>query len=264
MSLRSKLREGKGPVWGPLKRVVRGVLNFHLPVNAVTRPVFRGLYRVHVGVREGWIWARRFCWTEPLFRSQCEAVGWGLRIEELPYIVGSGDIKLGANVRLSGKSSITFGTGAGGRPELAVGDGTFIGHACGFVVGSSVRIGRHCLLATGVMVYDQDGHPLDADRRRAGEPTPPDQVRPVVLGDDVWVGFGAVILKGVRVGDRAVIAARSVVTKDVPADAVVAGNPARVVRAAAAPGPADPGPIVLGTETRFQISPRPLSANGKV
>ena len=92
---------------------------------------------------------------------------------------------------------------------------------------------------TGVLIYDQDGHPLDAARRRAGEPSPPESVAPVTLGNDVWVGSGAVILKGVTVGDRAVVAARSVVTKDVPADSVVAGNPARVVLAL----PLTPAPL---------------------
>ena len=152
-------------------------------------------------------------------------------MEQLPYLQGRGRIVLGARVRLSGKSSITFGRGLPGGevPTFKVGDGTFVGHACGFNVGATMTIGRHCLLATGVLIYDQDGHPLDAARRRAGEPSPPESVAPVTLGDDVWVGSGAVILKGVTVGDRAVVAARSVVTKDVPADSVVAGNPARVV-----------------------------------
>lgn len=237
MSIREKVRRGEGPVWGGLKLAWRGAHGFHLPVNGLTRPAFRLLYRAHVLAREGWIAARRVFWTEPLFRSQCAAVGPGLRLEGLPYIVGAGRIVLGARVRLSGKSSISFGRPGPAAPELVVGDGTFIGHNCGFNVGRSVRIGRDCLLATGVEVYDQDGHPLDAARRRAGDPTPPETIAPVVIGDDVWVGFGALILKGVTVGDRAVVAARSVVTKDVPADTLVAGNPARVVRGLPAPGP---------------------------
>lgn len=234
MSWTTKLRRGEGPFWGRLKRAARAVLSFHIPVNGVTRPLFRLLYAVHVGIREGWIWARRFFWNEPLFRSQCESVGPGLQMEELPYIQGRGRIALGRGVRLSGKSSVSFGRPAPGLPELVVGDGTFIGHGCGFNVGRSVRIGNHCLFASGVLVYDADGHPLDADRRRAGEPSPPEQIAPVVIGDDVWVGFGAIILKGVTIGDRAVVAAASVVTKDVPPDCVVAGNPARVVRHLAA------------------------------
>lgn len=230
MSWVVKLRRGEGPVWGRLKRAARAVLSFHVPVNGLTRPAFRWLYRLHVGVREGLIWTRRFCWNEPLFRSQCESVGPGFRMEELPYLGGAGRIVLGANVRLSGKPNIGFSGRTGFRPELVVGDGTFIGHACGFNIGRSVRIGRDCLLAGGVRVFDMDGHPLDAARRRAGEPTPPEGIAPVVIEDDVWVGANAMILKGVTVGARSVVAAGAVVVKDVPPDVVVAGCPARVVK----------------------------------
>jgi len=123
-----------------------------------------------------------------------------------------------------------FGSTGVDLPELIVGDGTFIGHECGLQSGRSIRIGRNCLLAGGVQVFDMDGHPLDANLRRAGEPTPYEAIAPVIIGDDVWVGAGAIILKGVTIGDRAIVAARSVVTKDVPPDTIVAGNPARVVR----------------------------------
>jgi acetyltransferase-like isoleucine patch superfamily enzyme len=231
MSLVSKLRRGEGPVWGRLKRAARAALSFHVPVNRLTRPLFRLLYGLHVAVREGVIWARRFFWNEPLFRSQCERVGDRFQMEELPYLQGDGRIEIGSGVRLSGKPSVHFGRPSPDRPELVIGDGTFVGHDCGFNISRSVRIGRHCLLAGGVQVYDADGHPLDAARRRAGEPTPPEAVSPVVIGDDVWVGTGAVILKGVTIGDRAIVGARAVVTRDVPADAVVVGNPARELTA---------------------------------
>lgn len=237
----NKLRRGEGPVWGRLKRAARAALGFHLPVNGLTRPAFRALYRLHVGVREGWAWAARFFWYEPLFRSQCEAVGTGLWMEVLPYISGSGRIVLGAGVRLSGKSGIGFGRPGPDRPELVIGDGTFVGHGCGFRIGRSIRIGRHCLLAGGVEVWDLDGHPLDAARRRAGESSPPEQIAPVRIGDDVWIGTGALILKGVTIGDRAVVAARAVVTRDVPADVVVAGSPAKVIRTLAPPAGPDIG-----------------------
>ena len=176
MSLAAKLRRGEGPVFGPLKRALKAILGAHIPVNALTRPLFRCLYRLHVFVRETWIWAKKFFWTEPLFRSQCESVGPGLRMEELPYIAGVGRIVIGANVRLSGQPQISFGRG---DAEIVIGDGTFIGHACGFNAGKSIRIGRHCLFATGVLVYDLDGHPLDANRRprRRTKPAGGDQTR---------------------------------------------------------------------------------------
>ncbi len=151
-------------------------------------------------------------------------------MEQLPYIQGEGRIMIGDRVRLSGKSSITFGRPIGNEPcEFQIGDGTFIGHNCGFNVASRISIGRHCLFSTGVHCYDLDGHPVDADARRTGMPTPPELIRPIMIDDDVWVGNGAIILKGVHIGARAIVGARSVVTKDVPADVIVAGNPAREI-----------------------------------
>jgi acetyltransferase-like isoleucine patch superfamily enzyme len=195
----------------------------------MTRPLFRALHALHVGLREGRDWGLRFFWYEPLFRSQCETVGSGLRLDKLPYINGSGRIVLGNNVHLAGKIDIGFSNRLY-DPELIIGDDTFIGHGCSLNVARSICIGRHCLIAGSVRLADFDGHPVDADRRRAKEPTPPEGIRPIVIGDDVWIGTQAIILKGVTVGDRSIVAAGAVVTRDVPPDVVVAGNPARVVK----------------------------------
>lgn len=230
MSLSVKIRRGEGPFWGLLKRLARGLLHLRLPVVGPTRVLFAALYSLHVGIREGLIWALRFFWYEPLFRSQCVRVGDRFQMEQLPYLTGKGSIVIGDGVRLSGKPSIGFSNRFHALPTLEIAEGTFIGHNCSFNAANSIRIGKHCLLAGGVSVRDFDGHPLDAALRRAHQPTPPEGVRPVVIGDDVWVGAGAVIMKGVTIGDRAIVGAAAVVTRDVPADTVVAGNPARIVK----------------------------------
>ncbi|MBX6311517.1 MAG: acyltransferase [Isosphaeraceae bacterium] len=230
MSLAVKIRRGEGPVWRPLKALARRFLQLHLPVVSPTRPLFHLLYNVHVGLREGGLWALRFFWYEPLFRSQCASVGEGFQMEQLPYLVGRGRIYIGHRVRLSGKPEFGFSNRLHTAPELIIGDGTFIGHRCSFDIAQSVRIGRHCLLASAVRVSDFDGHPLDAGRRRANEPTPPEGIRPVVIEDDVWIGTGALILKGVTIGARSIVGAGAIVTRDVPPDVVVAGNPARIVK----------------------------------
>ncbi|MFL5342202.1 MAG: acyltransferase [Gemmataceae bacterium] len=233
MNWSAKLRRGSGPIWGPLKRAARVVLTFHVPAEGPARYLFGTLYRFHVVMREAAIWAARFFWFEPLFRSQCASVGAEFQMESLPYLLGCGRIHIGRRVRFSGKPSICFSPRAARPPELTIGDGTFVGHQCAFNVGRSIRIGSNCLLAGGVRLFDMDGHPLDAAKRRAGEPTPAEGIRPVVIGDDVWIGTGAIILKGVTIGDRSIVAASAVVTRSVPADVVVAGNPARVVKALA-------------------------------
>lgn len=225
-----KIRRGHGPFWGAVKDLARVVLNGHLPVFAISRPLFGLLYHLHVLAREAAIWMLRFFWYEPLFRSRCESVGTGFRMESLPYMTGHGRITIGDRVRLSGKSCFAFSNHLESSPRLDIGDDVFIGHDCRFAVADSVRIGRHCLLAGGVVIRDSDGHPLDAGARRRNRPTPVEAIKPVVVGDDVWLGTGAIVLKGVRIGDRAVVGAGAVVTADVPPDTVVAGNPARVVK----------------------------------
>lgn len=230
MNLVARLRRGEGPLWGGLKQLAKAVLHFHVPVAGPSRWLFRGLYGLHVGIREGLGWLARFAWYEPLFRSQCEAVGPGFRLERLPYLVGSGRIRLGKNVEFAGKIDIGFSNRHHADPEFTVGDDTFLGHACVFNIARSIRIGNHCLIAGDVRIADFDGHPVDAARRRAKETTPAAAIHPVVLEDDVWVGRNVLILKGVTIGARSIIGAGAVVAKDVPPDVVAAGNPARIVK----------------------------------
>lgn len=167
----------------------------------------------------------------PLTRAICAKVGKGLRIERLPYIRGTGEIILGDGVYLSGKISIGFGPPVAGRkPRFVVGDHSFIGHQCGFLIRSRIEIGKHCLLARGISVQDTHGHPLDPVQRREGQMVGEEGVGPVIIKDNVWVGQGVIILKGVTIGENAIVGAGSVVTKDVPDNAIVGGSPAKIIR----------------------------------
>lgn len=108
-----------------------------------------------------------------------------------------------------------------------------VGRDCGLtgavlVAAERIELGDRVLLGANVVVIDTDFHPLDPEMRRR-EPTRGVHA-PVVIEDDVFVGTQALILKGVRIGRGAVVGAGSVVTRDVPSRAVVAGNPARIIR----------------------------------
>ena len=109
----------------------------------------------------------------------------------------------------------------GGR--LEIGDGTFINAGVSLCAGDLVKIGSRCQIGPRVMIVDNDFHV-------AGDPLRQPESRPVVLEDLVWLGAGAIVLKGVHIGRAATVAAGSVVTKDVPAGAIVGGVPARVIR----------------------------------
>ena len=105
---------------------------------------------------------------------------------------------------------------------------------------TGIEIGNYVLISHTVDIHDSDSHPLDVELRRQhpigfcehGAPGDMTQVktRPVRIEDDVWIGVKATILRGVTIGRGAIVAAGAVVTKDVPPYAIVAGNPASVVR----------------------------------
>jgi maltose O-acetyltransferase len=109
--------------------------------------------------------------------------------------------------------------------NIELGERVFFNFNCVVLDVCPVRIGNFTLFGPGVQIYTPM-HPFDAKLRRREE-----FGMPVEIGSDVWVGGGAIILPGVRIGARSVIGAGSVVTRDVPADTFAAGNPCRVIRA---------------------------------
>ena len=108
--------------------------------------------------------------------------------------------------------------------NIALGERVFFNFNCIVLDVCPVRIGDFTLFGPAVQVYTPM-HPFNAELRRREE-----FGKPVEIGSDVWVGGGAIILPGVRIGSRAVIGAGSVVTRDVPDGVFAAGNPCRVVR----------------------------------
>ena len=111
--------------------------------------------------------------------------------------------------------------------EIELGERVFFNFNCIVLDVCRVTIGDFSLFGPAVQIYTPM-HPFNAEQRRREE-----FGKPVEIGSDVWVGGGAIILPGVRIGSRAVIGAGSVVTRDVPEGVFAAGNPCRVIRAIA-------------------------------
>src|SRR5918999_5184680 len=116
--------------------------------------------------------------------------------------------------------------------EVSIGAKTVMGQECTISAFQHVSIGRECIVADRVMLIDFDHGVVEVEMpiRLQGI-----YKRDVRVGNNVWMGYGACILRGVTVGDNAVIGTNAVVTRDVPANAVVAGVPARVLRMREAP-----------------------------
>jgi len=108
--------------------------------------------------------------------------------------------------------------------HISIGDYCVINPGVRLTSASGISIGNNCMLAMHVYIMDLDGHDLYHRAFAPGE------TAPVVLKDNVWVCDGAIIGKGVTIGENSIVAARAVVTKDVPANTVVGGNPAKVIK----------------------------------
>lgn len=170
---------------------------------------------------------------QPMFRAACEACGPRLLLYGgFPYLYGDLRLRIGADCKIHGRTAFAAGKVLD-APTLEIGDSTNIGFGVVVSVSERVTLGSHVRVADGVFITDNPGHPLDADARRRGEPVTAESIRPVVIEDDVWIGSGAIVLPGVRIGRGTVVGAGAVVTRDLPPGMLAAGNPARVVRSLA-------------------------------
>lgn len=124
---------------------------------------------------------------------------------------------------------------------LMIGSDSYVGENSRIWCSKSITIGNRVLIAHDVNIFDNTTHPIDKKHRyehecilkTQGMPNvkfPTIEEAPVEISDDVWIGCNSIILKGVYIGSGSIVAAGSVVTKDVPANVMVAGNPARVIK----------------------------------
>ncbi len=109
--------------------------------------------------------------------------------------------------------------------NIHVGENFYANFDCVFLDVCEIRIGDNCFIAPGVHIYTAT-HPLDPNERSSGV----EYGKPVKIGNNVWIGGRAVINPGVTIGDNVVIASGAVVTKDVPDNVVVGGNPAKIIK----------------------------------
>jgi acetyltransferase-like isoleucine patch superfamily enzyme len=149
--------------------------------------------------------------------------GRGLELE----IGEKGRVDFGRFVWVGDKTKIRCHEG-----RVEIGDKTVMGQECTISAYQHVRIGQQCVIADRAMFIDFDHGVVEVERpiRKQGI-----YKRDVIVGSNVWIGYGACVLRGVSVGDNAIVGTNSVVTKDVPANAVVAGIPARIIRMREAP-----------------------------
>jgi acetyltransferase-like isoleucine patch superfamily enzyme len=175
-----------------------------------------------------WRYARllwRFAW-----RRLFTPAGWRWETDG-PVFFGKGlelQIAKGAGIRFGRFSWIGDGTKIRSHEGVVeIGAKTVFGQECTISSYKHVKVGEQCVIADRAMFIDFDHGVVDVEQpiRKQGI-----YMRELVVGANVWIGYNACFLRGVRVGDNAIVGTNSVVTKNVPANAVVGGVPARVIR----------------------------------
>jgi acetyltransferase-like isoleucine patch superfamily enzyme len=170
-------------------------------------------------------------------RSKCVLGRGSVLYQESEIVNIYGDknkISIGKNSHIRGQL-MTFGHGG----NIEIGDYCFVGKYTNIWSAKNIKIGNRVLIAHNVNIFDSDTHPIDSKERHEnfkeiitrGYPKKIDlKEKSIIIHDDVWVGACSIILKGVTIGEGAVVGAGSVVTKDVEAYTLVVGNPAKFVK----------------------------------
>ncbi|MFI0505560.1 acyltransferase [Streptomyces albogriseolus] len=185
-------------------------------------------------VHAGWAWVQRTgsVTAEQPGRFRFGAMGTGTRLAfPLGTIFGEPWIRIGAHCIVGEQVTLTAGLmpglDLGPEPILRIGDGVVLGRGSHVIADTTVTIGSDCYFGPYVYVTSTN-HSYDDPHEPIGRQWP--RMEPVEIGPGCWIGTGAVILPGARVGRNVVVAAGAVVRGEVPDHCVVAGAPARVVR----------------------------------
>lgn len=228
-SLILKIKRGEAPFYRKLKRFAQWILApSALRLPRWILPPFRALYEFHFLVLGIWNTFWNICYRHPLFQARCASFGRGVVIDRLPFVSGHIEIHVGNNVWIGGGVSI-FSARLFDRPVLIFKDRAEVAWNVTIAVSKEVIIEEYARVAGNCRISDSDGHPREADLRAKNEPVRLRDVRPVRICKHAWIGTGSYIMKGVTIGEGAVIGANSVVISDIPPYSLALGNPAEVL-----------------------------------
>lgn len=179
-------------------------------------------------------------WWKVNFRLEAEGslsdLNFGKRLHfDAPVHIGygKGALRVAERVWFGWKTAPRVGSGSillePRTPDslISIGVGTAISNNVSIIAMGSIQIGQRCLIGEMVQIFDCDFHETDPGRRKAGV----GPIEAVSIGDNVWIGSRAMVLKGVTIGDNSVIAAGSVVTQSIQSNTLAVGVPARAIRA---------------------------------
>jgi acetyltransferase-like isoleucine patch superfamily enzyme len=170
--------------------------------------------------------------------DECLVSGSGTKIENSRIINAQNirsRISIGSDSLIYGAELLVYAHGG----EIEIGNYCFVGPNSRIWSAKKISIGNRVLISHNVNIHDNNSHPIEADERhkdfvrisKIGYPLSANyNEKEILIGDDVWIGFNSIIMKGVRIGNGAIIGAGAIITKDVPDFAVVIGSPQRIIK----------------------------------
>jgi acetyltransferase-like isoleucine patch superfamily enzyme len=200
------------------------------PLPRILKPLLRGAYHCHYLVV---VLCRAFLtvfYRNPLFQGRCDSFGRRVTMEGLPFVVGPVSIHVGDDVVLGGNLAILSGWVCEEAPRLVLKDRAGVGWNTIISLNREVIIEEDAIVSYDCRISDTDGHRKEADLRAAGVSPDPKDVHPVRICRSAWIGNGTHIMKGVTIGEGAIVAANSVVVTNIPPYSLALGNPAEVLR----------------------------------
>ena len=227
-STKAWLKNSDHPLANTLRPYLKGMRTFNVPLPLMPYRVMASVFfLLSNGIKEV---ARIFWWT-PLFKALIDKAPRHLYLYTgMPFIAGRLAITLGENCRISGQTTFSGRTQNSGCAQLLIGNNVGISWQSTIAVGKKVIIGNNVRIAGRCFLAGYPGHPINPVARANGEAELENQIGDIVLEDNVWLGTGCTVLPKVRIGANSIIGTGSVVTKDIPANVIAAGNPAKVIR----------------------------------
>jgi acetyltransferase-like isoleucine patch superfamily enzyme len=223
-----KIKRGETPLFKMIRAGAGLLLRPTAPrIPGWLKPLFRVLYELHFGIV---VLARMLVtllYRHPVFQGRCAHVGKNLGLDGLPYVSGHVEIDLGDDVWIGGNVVIASGRFVD-RPRFVMKDRAEVGWNVQITANREVILEEDVRVSFDCRISDSDGHPREADLRAQNQPMDAKDIRPVRVCRYAWIGNGSHIMKGVTIGEGAIIGANSVVISDVPPYCLALGNPAEV------------------------------------
>ncbi|CAH0531947.1 2,3,4,5-tetrahydropyridine-2,6-dicarboxylate N-acetyltransferase [Allocatenococcus thiocycli] len=221
------LQHHENPSYRKLFLILKSIRACDLPTPTWMNKTVRTVYSASTSIWSNLV--RVFIHT-PAFKGRLSQYGRGLYLfGGVPFVSGPLSIILGNDCRISGQTTFSARPQSS-DPQLIVGSNVDIGWQSTFAIGSRIEIGDNVRIAGRAFLFGYSGHSLDADLRAKGFGDLDCDVGDIVLAKDVWLGTNVTVCPNVTIGEGTIVGAGSVVTKDLPAFVVAAGNPARVIR----------------------------------